>query len=100
VSEGRFQALSAIFTTVSSWFEKSASSPVEKSATLRAIVASLIGASKPSHIKDAIASLGRELSDEEIASLEEPRTPRHDFPCVSNSRELAMLAARLGIAPA
>jgi 1-deoxyxylulose-5-phosphate synthase len=39
------------------------------------VVAPIIGASKPHHLDDAIASLGVKLSAEEIARLEEPYVP-------------------------
>jgi hypothetical protein len=44
-------------------------SPVEKWATLPAVVATLFDSSKPSNIDDPIASFELELTDEEIASV-------------------------------
>lgn len=41
----------------------------------RAVSAPIIGASKPGHLDDAIAALGLQLSDEEIARLEAPYVP-------------------------
>ena len=40
------------------------------------VVAPIIGATKPHHIDDAIASLSVELSAEEVKQLEEPYTAR------------------------
>jgi aryl-alcohol dehydrogenase-like predicted oxidoreductase len=39
------------------------------------ITAPVVGASKPNHLKDAVAALSLHLTHEEIASLEEPYTP-------------------------
>jgi 1-deoxyxylulose-5-phosphate synthase len=61
------------------------------------VVAPIIGASKTSHIDDAIASLAIELTDEEAARLEPSYTPRHDFQGVSNPAELERILARIGI---
>ncbi|WP_027593339.1 aldo/keto reductase [Pseudomonas sp. LAIL14HWK12:I7] len=41
----------------------------------RAVTAPIIGASKPGHLDDAIAALGLQLSDEEVARLEAPYVP-------------------------
>jgi aryl-alcohol dehydrogenase-like predicted oxidoreductase len=64
------------------------------------VVAPLVGATKTSHIDDAVASVELELTDEEAAQLEAPYTPRYDFQGVSNDAELAAISARLGIKPA
>jgi aryl-alcohol dehydrogenase-like predicted oxidoreductase len=40
------------------------------------ITAPIIGATKPHHLDDAIAAVDLKLSDEEVASLEKPYTPR------------------------
>ena len=40
------------------------------------VVAPIVGASKPHHLEDAVASLSIKLSVEEIAALESPYTPR------------------------
>lgn len=40
------------------------------------ITAPIVGASKPHHLKDAVAALSLNLTAEEIAALEEPYTPR------------------------
>lgn len=58
-----------------------------------------MGVSKPSHLADAVASLDIELSEDEVAALEAPYTPRYDFQGVSDEAELARISARLGIAP-
>ena len=64
------------------------------------VVAPLVGASKPSHIEDAVASLDIELTDDEVSALEAPYTPRHDFQGISDDAELARISARIGIKPA
>ncbi|MCU1682494.1 MAG: alcohol dehydrogenase [Amycolatopsis sp.] len=63
------------------------------------VVAPLVGASKPSHLDDAVASLDLDLTDDEVAALETPYTPRHDLQGVSDSAEMARLSARLNIEP-
>ncbi|MDT7582618.1 MAG: 1-deoxyxylulose-5-phosphate synthase [Pseudonocardiales bacterium] len=64
------------------------------------VVAPLVGASKQAHLDDAVASLEIELTDDEVAELEAPYTPRHDFQGISDNAELARISARLGISPA
>jgi aryl-alcohol dehydrogenase-like predicted oxidoreductase len=64
------------------------------------VVAPLVGATKASHLDDAVASLEIDLSDDEVAELEAPYTPRADFQGVSDDAELGRLSARLGIEPA
>jgi len=64
------------------------------------VVAPLVGASKTSHIDDAVASLEIDLTDEEVAQLERPYTPRYDFQGISDDAELARISARIGIKPA
>ncbi|MET8245158.1 aldo/keto reductase [Streptomyces sp. NPDC005202] len=39
------------------------------------VVAPIVGASRPQHLEDAVAAVDLELSDKEIAELEEPYTP-------------------------
>jgi aryl-alcohol dehydrogenase-like predicted oxidoreductase len=39
------------------------------------VTAPIVGASKPGHLEDAVAALALELTDEEIARLEEPYVP-------------------------
>ena len=64
------------------------------------VVAPIVGASKTSHIDDAVASLAIGLADEEVSRLEGPYTPRYDFQGVSDDAELARISARIGIKPA
>jgi aryl-alcohol dehydrogenase-like predicted oxidoreductase len=64
------------------------------------VVAPLVGATKLSHIDDAVASLGIEMTDDEAAVLEAAYTPRHDFQGVSDDAILARISARIGIKPA
>jgi 1-deoxyxylulose-5-phosphate synthase len=64
------------------------------------VAAPIVGVSKRSHLDDAVASLELELTDEEIAALERPYTPRYDFQGVSDDRELARISERIGITPA
>jgi 1-deoxyxylulose-5-phosphate synthase len=64
------------------------------------VVAPIIGASKASHIDDAIASLEIQLTDEEVGSLERPYTPRYDYQGVSDDAVLARISVRIGIKPA
>jgi aryl-alcohol dehydrogenase-like predicted oxidoreductase len=64
------------------------------------VVAPIVGASKMSHIDDAVASLVIDLTDEEVSRLEKPYTPRYDFQGVSDDAELARISARIGIKPA
>jgi aryl-alcohol dehydrogenase-like predicted oxidoreductase len=64
------------------------------------VAAPIVGASKASHLDDAVASLDIELTNEEAGRLEAPYTPRHDFQGVSDDAGLARISARLGIKPA
>lgn len=64
------------------------------------VVAPLVGATKVSHIDDAVASLDIELTDDEVAALGAPYTPRHDFQGISDDAMLACISARFGIKPA
>jgi aryl-alcohol dehydrogenase-like predicted oxidoreductase len=64
------------------------------------VVSPIVGASKTTHIDDAVASLSIDLTDEEVARLEAPYTPRLDFQGVSDPKELARISARIGIKPA
>jgi aryl-alcohol dehydrogenase-like predicted oxidoreductase len=59
------------------------------------VVAPLVGASRTTHIDDAVASLDLQLTDEEIARLERPYTPRHDFQGISDDAELQRIMARI-----
>jgi aryl-alcohol dehydrogenase-like predicted oxidoreductase len=64
------------------------------------VVAPLVGATKPSHVDDAMASLEIRLTDDEVTTLEAPYTPRYDFQGISDDAELARISAKLGIKPA
>ncbi|GAA4724735.1 aldo/keto reductase [Nocardioides endophyticus] len=64
------------------------------------VTAPLVGATKPSQIEDAVASLDLELTADEIESLEAPYTPRYDFQGASDETELARISKKMGIAPA
>jgi aryl-alcohol dehydrogenase-like predicted oxidoreductase len=64
------------------------------------VTAPLVGATKPSHLDDAIASLEITLTTEEIDQLEAPYTPREDWQGESDPEVLAAIAKRAGIAPA
>jgi aryl-alcohol dehydrogenase-like predicted oxidoreductase len=64
------------------------------------VAAPLVGATKRSHIDDAVASLDLELTADEVTALEVPYTPRNDFQGVSDDAVLARLSAQLGIKPA
>jgi aryl-alcohol dehydrogenase-like predicted oxidoreductase len=63
------------------------------------VVAPLVGATKSSPLDDAVASFEIELTDDEVAALEAPYTPRYDFQGISDNAELARISARLGIKP-
>ena len=62
--------------------------------------APIVGASKPSHLADAIASLDIDLTDEEVRALEAPYTPRFDFQGISDNAAIRRMSAQLGIEPA
>jgi 1-deoxyxylulose-5-phosphate synthase len=59
------------------------------------VVAPLVGASKPDHIDDAVASLNIELTTDEIDQLEKHYTPRLDFQGISDDAELQRIMERL-----
>lgn len=48
------------------------------------VTSAILGAHKPNHINEAIFSVSIELTAEEVASLEEHYTPRHDFQSTPN----------------
>jgi aryl-alcohol dehydrogenase-like predicted oxidoreductase len=64
------------------------------------VIAPLVGATKASHLDDAVASLEIELNDEELSTLEAPYTPRTDFQGVSDDSLLRGISAEIGIEPA
>jgi 1-deoxyxylulose-5-phosphate synthase len=52
------------------------------------VVAPIVGASKPSHLDDAVASVDIDLTDDEVAAPA-PCTPRYDFKvCTRRARLL------------
>jgi aryl-alcohol dehydrogenase-like predicted oxidoreductase len=55
------------------------------------VTAPLVGASTTSQIDDAVASLDIELTADELAALERPYTPRHDFQAISDEAELQQI---------
>jgi aryl-alcohol dehydrogenase-like predicted oxidoreductase len=59
------------------------------------VTAPLVGASTRRQVDDAVASLGIELTNEEILELEAPYTPRADFQGVSDEKEIQAIMARL-----
>jgi aryl-alcohol dehydrogenase-like predicted oxidoreductase len=59
------------------------------------VTAPLVGASTTGQIDDAVASLAIELTADEIARLERPYTPRHDFQGISSDAELQAIMARI-----
>ncbi|MDQ8044367.1 MAG: aldo/keto reductase [Solirubrobacteraceae bacterium] len=64
------------------------------------VTAPIVGATKPEHLEDAVASLDVELTMEEIDRLEAPYTPRHDLQGVSDPKVLAEISRKAGIVPA
>jgi 1-deoxyxylulose-5-phosphate synthase len=59
------------------------------------VAAPLVGASSLAQIDDAVASLDLELTPDELAELERPYTPRHDFQGVSDEAELDRIRAQI-----
>jgi aryl-alcohol dehydrogenase-like predicted oxidoreductase len=39
----------------------------------------IVGATKPHHLRDAVAALDLELADDEVADLEAPYTPQDNY---------------------
>jgi 1-deoxyxylulose-5-phosphate synthase len=64
------------------------------------VVAPIVGAGRTSHLDDAVASLDLVLTEDELAALRRPYTPRVDWQGVSDPAELARISAEVGIAPA
>jgi 1-deoxyxylulose-5-phosphate synthase len=52
------------------------------------VTAPIVGANTTAQIDDAVASLEIELTAEELAGLERPYTPRHDYQGVSDEAEM------------
>jgi 1-deoxyxylulose-5-phosphate synthase len=59
------------------------------------VTAPLVGANTTAQIDDAVASLDIQLTDEEIASLERPYTPRYDFQGISDEAEMQKIRDRI-----
>jgi 1-deoxyxylulose-5-phosphate synthase len=59
------------------------------------VSAPLVGASSVAQIDDAVASLGIDLADDEIRSLEQHYTPRYDFQGISSDAEMQQIMARI-----
>ncbi len=59
------------------------------------VTAPLVGASTTAQIDDAVASLDIVLTAEELAALERPYTPRHDFQGISDEAELEKLRSQI-----
>ena len=59
------------------------------------VTAPLVGANTTAQIDDAVASLEIELTGDELATLERPYTPRHDFQGVSDEAELQRIRASI-----
>jgi 1-deoxyxylulose-5-phosphate synthase len=57
------------------------------------VAAPIIGASKPQHIADAVASLDIELTPEELLALQVPYTPRADFQGEGNDAAIRAMSA-------
>ncbi len=59
------------------------------------VVAPLVGANTTAQIDEAVASLDLVLSNEEVAALQKPYTPRNDFQGVSDEAELTKIRAQI-----
>jgi 1-deoxyxylulose-5-phosphate synthase len=59
------------------------------------VTAPLVGASSIEQIDDAVASLGIDLTEEEIDQLEAPYTPRYDFQGISDDVSLQAIMAKI-----
>jgi aryl-alcohol dehydrogenase-like predicted oxidoreductase len=59
------------------------------------VAAPLVGASSRAQIDDAVASPDLELTGDELAELERPYAPRHDFQGVSDEAELDRIRAQI-----
>jgi aryl-alcohol dehydrogenase-like predicted oxidoreductase len=65
------------------------------------VAAPLVGASTTTQIDDAVASLDIELSNDEVAELERPYSPRYDFQGISDDAEIERIKAQIpAISPA
>jgi aryl-alcohol dehydrogenase-like predicted oxidoreductase len=59
------------------------------------VAAPLVGASSTGQIDDAVASLGIDLTGDEIWQLEQHYTPRYDFQGISSDAEMRQIMARI-----
>jgi aryl-alcohol dehydrogenase-like predicted oxidoreductase len=59
------------------------------------VAAPLVGARTTSQIDDAVASLDIDLTDDELAQLQRPYTPRYDFQGISDDAALERIKAQL-----
>jgi len=59
------------------------------------VTAPLVGANTPQQIDDAVASLGVQLSEDDIRSLEAPYTPRYDWQGISDEAEMEAIRRRV-----
>ena len=59
------------------------------------VTAPLVGANTTAQIDDAVASLEIGLTTGEIAALEGPYTPRHDFQGISDEAEMQKIRDRI-----
>ena len=59
------------------------------------VTAPLVGARSTQQIDEAVASLEIDLTDDEVARLEAPYTPRHDWQGVSDEAEMEAIRARI-----
>jgi hypothetical protein len=59
------------------------------------VAAPLVGASSMAQVDDAVASLDLDLTEDEIAGLERPYTPRYDFQGLSDDAEIERIRAQI-----
>ncbi|MEW2571618.1 aldo/keto reductase [Streptomyces sp. NPDC047070] len=59
------------------------------------VTAPLVGAGSIRQIDEAVASLGIDLTDDEVRALEGPYTPRHDWQGVSDEAEMEAIRRRV-----
>ena len=59
------------------------------------VTAPIVGANTIAQIDDAVASVDLALTSEEIAQLERPYTPRHDFQGVSDEAEMQKIRSQI-----
>jgi len=59
------------------------------------VTAPLVGAGSIQQIDEAVASLDVTLTDDEVAALQAPYTPRYDWQGVSDEAELEAIRRRI-----